>query len=220
MADDESIYVDAGEPALLHDGSVHTEYHTVADAKTAWDRLPPARRRSAAIETNRHVYKEQQNKPSALRTESNGSRRCSIVRRRCSQFFCARRTMALNSGAYDVSAPSAPVAGTAPTESATEIRSIPRANTAATVEVPAPGPLEMLRGIPPVARESLAASSGGLAIGRAELTLTRRQADPDSSNDLSRAQAVFAGETKRRPRGRYLLRQGIRVLKRWPPDRD
>jgi hypothetical protein len=60
MADDESIYVDAGEPALLHDGSVHTEYHTVADAKTAWDRLPPARRRSAAIETNRHVYKEQQ----------------------------------------------------------------------------------------------------------------------------------------------------------------
>jgi hypothetical protein len=128
--------------------------------------------------------------------------------------------MALNSGAYDVSAPSAPVAGTAPTESATEIRSIPRANTAATVEVPAPGPLEMLRGIPPVARESLAASSGGLASGRAELTLTRRQADPDSSNDQSRAQAVFAGETKHRLRGRYTLHQGIRVLERWPPDRD
>jgi hypothetical protein len=60
MADDENIYVDAGEPALLHDGSVHTEYHTVADAKTAWDRLPPARRRSATIEANRHVYKERQ----------------------------------------------------------------------------------------------------------------------------------------------------------------
>jgi hypothetical protein len=41
-----------------------------------------------------------------------------------------------------------------------------------------------------------------------------------ASNDLSRAQAVFASETKRRPRGRYLLRQGIRVLKRWPPDPD
>jgi hypothetical protein len=41
-----------------------------------------------------------------------------------------------------------------------------------------------------------------------------------ASNDLGRAQAIFASETKRRPRGRYLLRQGIRVLKRWPPDRD
>jgi hypothetical protein len=41
-----------------------------------------------------------------------------------------------------------------------------------------------------------------------------------ASNDLGRAQSVFASETKRRPRGRYLLRQGIRVLKRWPPDRD
>ena len=220
MADDESIYVDAGEPALLHDGSVHTEYHTVADAKTAWDRLPPARRRSAAIETNRHVYKEQQiNRlhygPNPMAVDAAPS-----FVDVAPNFSAARRTMALNSGAYDVSAPSAPVAGTAPTESATEIRSIPRANTAATVEVPARGPLEMLRGIPPVARESLAASSGGLAIGRAELTLTRRQADPDSSNDLSRAQAVFAGETKRRPRGRYTLHQGIRVLERWPPDRD
>jgi hypothetical protein len=41
-----------------------------------------------------------------------------------------------------------------------------------------------------------------------------------ASNDLGHAQAIFASETKRRPRGRYLLRQGIRVLKRWPPDRD
>jgi hypothetical protein len=41
-----------------------------------------------------------------------------------------------------------------------------------------------------------------------------------ASNDLSRAQTTFASETKRRPRGRYLLCQGIRVLKRWPPDRD
>jgi hypothetical protein len=38
-----------------------------------------------------------------------------------------------------------------------------------------------------------------------------------ASNDLGRAQAIFASETKRRPRGRYTLRQGIRVLQRWPP---
>ena len=37
-----------------------------------------------------------------------------------------------------------------------------------------------------------------------------------ASNDLSRAQAVFAAETRRRPRGRYTLRQRARVLKRWP----
>jgi hypothetical protein len=41
-----------------------------------------------------------------------------------------------------------------------------------------------------------------------------------ASNDLGRANDIFASETKRRPRGRYLLRQGIRVLKRRPPDRD
>jgi hypothetical protein len=29
-----------------------------------------------------------------------------------------------------------------------------------------------------------------------------------ASNDVGRAQAIFASETKRRPRGRYLLRQG------------
>jgi|ERR1700722_18133887 hypothetical protein len=41
-----------------------------------------------------------------------------------------------------------------------------------------------------------------------------------ASNDLGRAQAIFASETTRPPRSRYLLRQGIRVLERWPPDRD
>jgi hypothetical protein len=40
-----------------------------------------------------------------------------------------------------------------------------------------------------------------------------------ASNDLSRAQTVFAAESRRRPRGRYTLRQGIRVLQRWPPER-
>ena len=37
-----------------------------------------------------------------------------------------------------------------------------------------------------------------------------------ASNDLSRAREVFAAEKKRRPRGRYTLRQNIRVLQRWP----
>jgi hypothetical protein len=40
-----------------------------------------------------------------------------------------------------------------------------------------------------------------------------------ASNDLSRAKAIFAAEKKRGPRGRYTLRQGIRVLDRWPPER-
>jgi hypothetical protein len=38
-----------------------------------------------------------------------------------------------------------------------------------------------------------------------------------ASNDLSRARDVFATEKKRRPRGHCTLRQGIRVLQRWPP---
>ncbi len=38
-----------------------------------------------------------------------------------------------------------------------------------------------------------------------------------ASNDLSKARAIFAAEKARRPRGRYTLRQNIRVLDRWPP---
>ena len=37
------------------------------------------------------------------------------------------------------------------------------------------------------------------------------------SNDLSRARAIFATEKARRPHGRHTLRQGIRLLERWPP---
>jgi hypothetical protein len=40
-----------------------------------------------------------------------------------------------------------------------------------------------------------------------------------ASNDLSKAKAIFTAEKSRRPHGRYTLRQGIRVLDRWPPDR-
>lgn len=40
-----------------------------------------------------------------------------------------------------------------------------------------------------------------------------------ASNDLSKTRAIFAAWKTRRPRGHYTLRQGIRVLDRWPPDR-
>jgi hypothetical protein len=36
------------------------------------------------------------------------------------------------------------------------------------------------------------------------------------SNDLSKAKAMFAAWKEVRPRGRYLLRQDITVLERWP----
>ena len=38
-----------------------------------------------------------------------------------------------------------------------------------------------------------------------------------ASNDLECARAIFVTEKNRRPRGCYTLRQGIRVLERWPP---
>ena len=38
-----------------------------------------------------------------------------------------------------------------------------------------------------------------------------------ASNDLVCARAIFVTEKTRRPRDRYTLRQGIRVLDRWPP---
>jgi hypothetical protein len=38
-----------------------------------------------------------------------------------------------------------------------------------------------------------------------------------ASNDLSKARAIFVAWKRRRPRCRYTLRQGIRVLERWPP---
>ena len=40
-----------------------------------------------------------------------------------------------------------------------------------------------------------------------------------ASNDLSKARAIFTAWKARRPRGRYLLRQNIHVLDRWPLNR-
>jgi hypothetical protein len=41
-----------------------------------------------------------------------------------------------------------------------------------------------------------------------------------ASSDLSMARAVFAVWKECRPYGRYLLRQNIKVLERWPLDRS
>ena len=38
-----------------------------------------------------------------------------------------------------------------------------------------------------------------------------------ASSDLSMARAVFALWKERRPHGRYVLRQNVEVLERWPP---
>jgi hypothetical protein len=38
-----------------------------------------------------------------------------------------------------------------------------------------------------------------------------------ASNNLTRARLAFRAQVKSRPRGRYILRQNIRVLDRWPP---
>jgi hypothetical protein len=43
MEDHENIYVDAGQPATLHDGPVHTHAPTLQEAVLAWHRLPPVR---------------------------------------------------------------------------------------------------------------------------------------------------------------------------------
>jgi hypothetical protein len=36
-------------------------------------------------------------------------------------------------------------------------------------------------------------------------------------NSLDRARAIFQAEIRRRPRGRYTIRQRTRVLEKWPP---
>jgi hypothetical protein len=38
-----------------------------------------------------------------------------------------------------------------------------------------------------------------------------------ASNSIDRARKIFNAAAKRRPRGGYTIRQGIRVLNRWPP---
>ena len=39
-----------------------------------------------------------------------------------------------------------------------------------------------------------------------------------AGNDLDRARAMFDAEVTRRPGGRYTIRQGARVLRKWPQD--
>jgi hypothetical protein len=39
---------------------------------------------------------------------------------------------------------------------------------------------------------------------------------PHARKSLDRARAIFEAEKRRRPRGRYIIRQGARVLEEWP----
>ena len=39
-----------------------------------------------------------------------------------------------------------------------------------------------------------------------------------ASNRLDWVQGVFAAQVRRRPGGRYTIRQGVRVLRKWPED--
>jgi hypothetical protein len=191
MSEDEEIYVDAAQPATLHDGAVHTDCPTLQEAVIAWHRLPPVRQQTATISSKGNVYTAHQinrlhyaPKPET-NPEVNRARLGALSYDSSdvvtSSHVAARRNAALNmSGSVEplspigsVSTPPTPAAGTAPSE----IQSIPPANSAAAIEMPATGPLESSRGIPLVMRESLAAGSIGVSGAQAELTL---RAAPDS----------------------------------------
>ena len=194
MGDEENIYVDASQPATLHDGPVHTDYFTLPEARIAWDRLPPVRQQTATISSDGKVYTVQEinrlhygPKPSAEygtdpavadATTSPPQARIpfSVDSSEIAQtvYAAARRNMALNmSGSVEpvvppenaaVSASTAPAAGTAPAGLATEIQSITRANSGATVDVPAIGPLETSRGMPRVQANAARAAGQTLTV--------------------------------------------------------
>ena len=141
MVDNENIYVDAGQPATLHDRQVHTDLPTLQEAVIAWHRLPPERQRTATISAGAEVYTAQE--INRLHYGPKPSEPVSPLE------------------SATVSVPPHPQAGTASAEITIEI--LPRA-------VSPMGPLETSRGIPAVMQESLPAFSGGIASGRAELT--------------------------------------------------
>jgi hypothetical protein len=85
--------------------------------------------------------------------------------------------------------------GAMPIEILAEIPSIPRANSAATTDAPAAGPLEISRGPSQVALSGLA--SGRMASGRAELTLSTSQAGSDSIQRVLSDQPVAIANAAR-----------------------
>jgi hypothetical protein len=77
----------------------------------------------------------------------------------------------------------------------------------------------------PMAVEDMAGLADELSEERIQYTVERWDAAERpfviyASSDLSMAQAVFALWKVRRPYGRYLLRQNVEVLERWPPELD
>ena len=49
MSEDEKSHVDVGRPAILHNGAVSTDFPTLKDAITAWNRLRPEQAQRASI---------------------------------------------------------------------------------------------------------------------------------------------------------------------------
>ena len=50
MSEDDKIYVDAGQPATLNNGTGKlTDYRTLQDAVMAWHRLPPEQTKRGTI---------------------------------------------------------------------------------------------------------------------------------------------------------------------------
>ena len=57
MSEDDKIYVDAGQPATLNNGTGKlTDYRTLQEAVMAWHRLPPEQTKRATIMIGGPVY--------------------------------------------------------------------------------------------------------------------------------------------------------------------
>jgi hypothetical protein len=49
MSEDEKSHVDVSRPATLHNGAISTDFPTLQDAITAWNRLRPEQAQRASI---------------------------------------------------------------------------------------------------------------------------------------------------------------------------
>jgi hypothetical protein len=176
MPDDDGIYVDAGLPATLNDGAVRTDAPTLQEAVVAWHRLPPERQQSATISAGDQVY---------------DAHRINRLH------YGPRPSDSAGPTRDGVPVSDSPSAGTAPSAISSEIPTIPRVNSAATVEVPTPGPLETSRGIPQVLLNSLASPGGPMVRSLSELTLTPAQAGSDSIQKILSDQPIAIAKAAR-----------------------
>jgi hypothetical protein len=56
MSNEEKIWVDVVQPAMLIDGEKLVHCHTLGEAKMAWDRLPDDRKAAAKISSHNRVF--------------------------------------------------------------------------------------------------------------------------------------------------------------------